>query len=152
MELDEFHVREPYSGAMRDCVAVAGRNRWVRRIPVDLPASSRRKHGRVGNYFDRDACSRRPDAATDSIGNDQVEDAGFLQNGDVLRFSDECDQCSRDFRPRLVAMRVDDPPPGVCRLFPELEVAAWLQIEVRAGSVELPYAGGAFLDEHFDRF
>jgi hypothetical protein len=45
---------------------------------------------------------------------------------------------------------MDDSPPRVRRLPSQLEIATWLQIEMRACCLKLANSGGAFFDEHLD--
>ena len=43
MELDELHVHDRGARQIRDRHAIAGRDRWIRRLPVNLSRASRRE-------------------------------------------------------------------------------------------------------------
>ena len=47
-------------------------------------------------------------------------------------------------------MRVHDPPPGMRRFAPELEITARLQIELRASRCQLANSSRPFFDENLN--
>src|SRR6202521_6015485 len=130
MELHELHVGERGARAMRDCVAVTGSNLRIRRVPVDLPASSGRQHGRVGDDFDRFACYRGAYAKCHPILDNKVENSCLLENFNSLALFHLLDQRARDLRAGLISVRVHDPSARVGSLTAEFEIPSRLQIEL----------------------
>src|SRR2546423_3476669 len=152
MKLNELHVGERSARAMRDCVAIAGRNLRIRRVPVDLSASSRRQHGRIGDYLDGFPSDRGANTIYDTILCDEVENSSLLEDFDPLGLLHALDQSARDFGACLIAVRVYNASPGVRGLSTELEVSAGLQVELRTRGRQFADARGTFFDEEFDCF
>ena len=152
MELDELHIGETRAGAMRDRVSITSGDLRIGRVSIDLPTPASRQHRRVGDDLDGFAGNRRFDAKDHSIFGDQIEDASFLQYLDPCRLLHPLDQCARHFRPRLVPMRVHDPPARVRRFATKLEISARLEIELRAGCRQFANARRTLFDQNFDCF
>src|SRR5688572_19085074 len=151
MELHELHVSEPGSAAVRNRVAVAGGDLWVRRVAIYLSAATRSQHGRVGDDLDRFSRDGRANSVTCPIVHDQLEYARFFENVDALAVLHPLDQSARDFRTGLIAVRVYDPAPRMRRLATELEIASRLEVEAGSGRAELSHSSGTLFDENLDR-
>jgi hypothetical protein len=151
MELNELHVSELRSCAMRDRKSVARRNLRIGGVLVDLSAPTCRQDGSIGNYLDGLPGNSRPDSNTLAVGDYQVEHTGLLEHANAFRFPDAGYQGSGYFGSRLVTVSVHDPAAGMRGLFAKHEVPARIQIERCAGSLELADPRRTFLDQDLHR-
>jgi hypothetical protein len=150
MELDEFHVGERDARPMRDRVAVSRRDHRVRRVPVHLTATARGEHRRIGDDVGGAPFHARAHADARAAPHDQLEHAGLLEHADLLRAAHARDERPRDLGPGLVAVRVDDAVLRVRRFSSKREASARIEVEVRAGGLQLTHARRAFFDQHLD--
>ena len=82
---------------------------------------------------------------------DEIEHARFLEHANALGVAHASHERARDLGAGLIAVRVDDAILRVRRLAPELEPAARIEIELRAGGLQLANARRAFFDQHLHR-
>ena len=151
MKLHELHVGERDAGALRDRVAVTGRDDGICRVPIHLTASAGREHRGVGDDLGGAAGDARRRAATLAPLNYQVEDAGEFEHLDSRARPHAFDQRPCDFGAGLVAVRMDDAVHRVRGFAPELKSARCIEIEIGAGGLEIANPRRAFFGEHRHR-
>ena len=151
MKLHELHVGERHAGSMRDRIAVARRHHRVRRVPINLPASTRGQHRRVSENVGGPPGNAGADADALPAVHEQVEHARALEHLDVLAVADASDESPRHLGAGLVAVGVNDAILRVCRLASQLEPAAGVEVEVGTGGLELAHARRPFLHQHGGR-
>jgi hypothetical protein len=74
----------------------------------------------------------------------------MLEHFDARRFCHARDQRTGDFCSSLIAMRVNDPFPGMRGLLAECKASARVHIEARAGGGQIAHARRSLGNEHFD--
>ena len=151
MKLHELHVGERHAGAVRDRVAVARRHDGICRVPINLAAAARRQHRRVGDDVRRATLHAGAHADARAAPHDQLEHARLLEHADLFRGAHARDERARDLGTGLVAVRVHDAVLRVRRLAAERQPPVRIEIEMRAGRLQLAHASRPFFDEHLDR-
>src|SRR4029453_10503703 len=94
-----------------DRVALPGGDHRIRRVPVDLPTSTRREHGGVGDDLDCASGNARSHAAALVAVDNEIEDTRLLEHRDAFTLLDTRAQRPCDLGTCLIAVRVHDAMP-----------------------------------------
>ena len=149
MELHELHVGQRHAGAMRDREAVAGGDDGIRRVAIDLAAAAGREHGRVGDDLGRAAGDARAHA-------DALRRAATMRSSTRACSSTRMRSLARTraMSVRATSAPVWSPCAWTMRFVecaasrPSLSSPARVEIELRAGRLQLAHARRPFLHEH----
>ena len=162
MELDEFDVAKPRSGAQRGRDTVTGGHRRVGGHRIDLPdAAGRQHHGpsvhcadpaarALAKNMQGDPGDCRRLARTD-LGRNQVEDQRVLDDLDAVVRGDRVDQCPLDLCAGGIAAGMGDPVPEMPALAGQRQGAGCVAVELRAPGDQFGHLIRAFADQHPDR-
>src|SRR5215210_911108 len=120
-------------------------------MSVNLSASPCGKNGCIRDYLYGFPCDRGANTTYDAVVDDEVQNSRLLEDFNPLALLDPLDQSARDLGARLISVRMDDAPARMSGLLAKLEVAAWLQVEMRARGRQLAHPGRTFLHEDFYR-
>src|SRR5665213_3061335 len=104
MELDELHIGEFGTGAMRYGVAVAGRDCGIRSVSVNLPAPPGCEDRRVRNELGRLPRYRGTYTDADAVIQNQVEHSSLLRDANAWSCAHSLDETAGDFRAGLVTV------------------------------------------------
>ena len=152
MELHELHVGERHARAMRDGVAVSGRDDGIRGVAIHLPASAGREHGDVRNDLRCRASHAGSHADARVAVHDQIQETRFLEDAHAFAATHTVHECARDFGARLIAVRVHDALARVRGFASETQASgSRLEIELCPRGLELAYARRPLFHEHLHR-
>ena len=152
MELVELHVGNLGSGAPSHGDAVAGRNCRIRRIAVDLSrAATRQQHSARSHPRPLAVAIEQANTGNRSVLNQQVRGRRPLQQRDLLDGPRMAQERPANFRPRCVAVRVENAIAAVRALARQHQLATFA-VEVRAPAQQLLDPQRPFLHQHPRRF
>ncbi len=148
MELVELHVGNLGPGAPSHRNAVAGRDCRIRRIAVDLSrAATRQQHSARSHPRPLAVAIEQANTGNRSVLNQQVRGRRPLQQRDLLDGPRMAQERPSNFRPRCVAVRVENPIAAVRPLARQHQLPAFA-VELRSPAQQLLDAQRPFLHQH----
>jgi hypothetical protein len=151
MKLNELHVREPSTGAMSNCETIASGDHRIRSVAIYLTASSRGEDRDIGDDLNRPAGDAGANTNALIATHEEVEHPCLFDHADAVTLVNPIDEGARHFGARLIAMRVNDSVLRVRGFTSQLEIARWVEVEMRTRCLKLADPCRTFFDEDLYR-